>query len=281
MSIDHITVLILTFNEAPNIGRVLERLTWAGEVVIVDSGSTDGTQEITSKFPNVRVLSRAFDSFANQRNYGLQNCRTDWVLSLDADYVLSRELVGELTDFHPGTEVSALNACFAYCIEGRRLRSSLYPPRPVLFRKSASAYEGDGHSERLHVEGAIGRLKGVILHDDRKPLSHWLWAQERYARLECEKILAAPMDHLSLPDRLRRRIIIAPILVFFYTLFAKRLLLDGWPGFYYVLQRTYAELLLSLLLLEKRFSKRSDEGRPSRVEGPQGSTPGSNCGTGG
>jgi hypothetical protein len=64
--------------------------------------------------------------------------------------------------------------------------------------------------------------------------------------------LLNPSTQLNLPDRLRRKIIIAPFLVFFYTLIFKGLILDGWPGWYYVFQRTLAEMLLSLKLIEQK-----------------------------
>ena len=90
-----ITPLILTFNEAPNIERTLAKLAWADDVVVVDSGSTDGTREILARHPNVRVFVRTFTTHAEQWNFGLvqTGIQTDWVLALDADYVLSAALV--------------------------------------------------------------------------------------------------------------------------------------------------------------------------------------------
>src|SRR2546428_5645948 len=94
--LDEITVLILTYNEAPNIRRTLERLRWAHRIVVVDSYSTDETVEIAKGFPNVDLVQRRFDSFARQCNFGLEQIRSRWVLSLDADYVLSDELLKEI-----------------------------------------------------------------------------------------------------------------------------------------------------------------------------------------
>src|SRR4051812_43381171 len=91
-----LSVIILTYNEAPNIGRTLERLAWAKEIVVIDSFSTDETLEIVGKFPRTRVIQRKFDTFADQCNFGLEQIHTDWVLSLDADYVLSSELIDEI-----------------------------------------------------------------------------------------------------------------------------------------------------------------------------------------
>jgi glycosyltransferase involved in cell wall biosynthesis len=257
-----ITALILTYNEAPNLKRTLDRLGSVKEIVVVDSYSTDDTLDIARSFPQVRIVQREFDSHTAQWNFGLEECRSEWVLSLDADYILTPELEAELFDFQPRSGAMAYRARFAYCINGRTLRGTLYPPRVVLFRKNCARYVQDGHTQILRVDGPIDRLQGKILHDDRKPLTHWLWAQDRYAQLEVQKLLARPISELRLQDRLRRRLVFAPAVVFFYTLFFKGLILDGWPGWFYVLQRTYTELLLSLRLLEAKLFDGRKPGEP-------------------
>ena len=132
-----ITGLILTYNEAPNIRRTLEKLAWLGRIIVVDSFSTDDTLRIARDFPQVTVLQRKFDDFANQCNFGLDQCQSDWVLSMDADYVLSDALVAELQEWKPQPDVNAWYARFAYCVFGRPLRGSLYPPRAILFRRDS------------------------------------------------------------------------------------------------------------------------------------------------
>ena len=96
--LDRITPLILTFNGVPNIARTLEQLRWARDIVVIDSFSDDETLEIVSRYPQARVLQRKFDSFAAQCNFGLRETgiESEWVLSLDADYVLTPELIEEL-----------------------------------------------------------------------------------------------------------------------------------------------------------------------------------------
>ncbi len=108
------------------------------------------------------------------------------------------------------------------------------------------------HSADSHVQRAREHLSGVVYHDDRKPLSGWVQAQDRYATIEGRYLLATPVAQLNLQDRLRRKIVLAAPLMFFYLLFARGLLLDGWPGWFYVCQRTVAELLLSIRLLIER-----------------------------
>ena len=245
-----ITVLILTYNEAPNLERTLSKLGWARQILIVDSFSTDKTLAIAHAHSRARVLQRPFDTFAAQCNFGLQHIRTAWVLSLDADYVLSDELIDEILRLKLNQEVAGYEAAFRYCIHGRRLRSSLYPPRIVLFRRASGRYFDQGHSHHLRLAGESRRLNGYIEHDDRKPLQRWFHEQLRYSSVEARFLLETPADRLNRQDRLRRKIVLAPLLVCLYTLLAKRLLLDGWRGWYYVLQRLLSETLLSLQLLD-------------------------------
>jgi len=89
--IEQITPLILTYNEAPNIDRALERLTWANRIVVIDSFSDDETLDILANYPQVEVNQRRFDTHALQWNYGLEKINTKWILSLDADYILSEQ----------------------------------------------------------------------------------------------------------------------------------------------------------------------------------------------
>ena len=247
------TPLILTFNEAPNIGRTLAALSWARESVIIDSGSTDRTIEYArAGYPNVRVVEREFDSFANQCNFGLSQIESEWVLSLDADYIVTPELSAEIAALNPPTDMAGYSVEFRYCIFGRPLRSTVYPARTVLYRRQCARYRDEGHGHRVMIDGKVERLSGKIEHDDRKPFSHWLRAQDKYAKIEAEYLLAHNLGDLSFQDRLRRKIVFAPPAMFLHLLFWRELILDGWPGWFYVCQRTIAELLLSIRLLIER-----------------------------
>lgn len=250
--LSEITPTVLTFNEAPNLCRTLEKLQWAKQVVVLDSFSTDETERIARSFDNVVFIQRRFDCHTAQWNFGVDQVQTPWVFALDADYVVTSQLQDELAQLRPNPEISAYYARFRYCISGRPLRASLYPPRAVLFQKSRCRYVQDGHTQTLEIEGPTKFLQGYLLHDDRKPLSRWLDSQRGYARLEAQKLIENPKTVRSLADQLRRWIWPAAPAAFFYTLFVKRCLFDGWPGWFYALQRTYAELLLSLELLDRR-----------------------------
>jgi glycosyltransferase involved in cell wall biosynthesis len=248
--LDDITPLIITFNEAPNIARILAKLTWARRIVVIDSGSTDGTVDILRSHPQAEILTRPFADFADQCNFGLRQIDTPWVLSLDADYELSDELISELRSLLPGNEVTGYRANFVYRVLGRPLRGTLYPPRIVLYRREKACYRNEGHGHRVVVEGKIVDLKGVVYHDDRKPLARWISSQQRYARQEADYLLGSG-NKLTMTERIRALGWLAPILVFFYTLFAKGCIFDGWSGWHYALQRLAFEVLTALELTDR------------------------------
>ncbi len=248
------TPLVLTFNEASNIERSLRSLTWAKEIVVLDSGSTDGTMEIALRFRMCRSINAAFDTHRDQWNYGLSLLQTEWALTLDADYVLPATFIEELRQLDTPTNTNAFFAHFTYCIFGRPLRGSLYPPRAVLFRKEKARYVQDGHTQQLRFEGSAGELKTRILHDDRKPLSHWLAAQEKYATLEARKLRDTPDASLSFQDRLRKWILPVPLLMPFYCLIVRGLLFDGAPGGTMHFKGPMAEAILALKLIEEKLA---------------------------
>jgi glycosyl transferase family 2 len=251
--LEEITPLILTYNEAPNIGRTLESLAWAKDIVVVDSFSDDNTLEIASSFSQVRIFQRAFDCHRNQWEFGLRECgiKTQWVLALDADYVVSGAVLEELSR-GLNAEFAGYRAKFVYCINGRKIHSGIYPPVTVLYRRDAASYVQDGHTQRVVVDGPVADLNAPLLHDDRKPLRGWLTSQTRYAELESQKLLTINREALDFTDRLRLCLVVVPAATLFYCLFVRGGIFDGWSGLYYATQRTLAELILSLYLLESR-----------------------------
>ena len=254
--LEQITPLILTYNEAPNIARALAGVSWAKEIVVVDSFSDDETVEIAHSFPQVRVVQRAFDCHRNQWEFGLKETAisTPWVLALDADYVVTNELVAELEKLHPDRDIAGYRANFIYCINGKRLRSGIYPPVTVLFRRDDASYIQDGHTQRVAVKGTIEDLRAPLLHDDRKSLRRWFNSQKHYTELEAQKLRAADPTELSRADRLRRWRVVVPPAMLVYCLIVRGGIFDGWQGFYYAFQRTTAELMLAVYL-GRRFTR--------------------------
>lgn len=255
MNLADITPLILAYNEHENIARCLERLRWASQVLVVDSHSTDDTAAICGGFPNVRILARSFDTLASQANFGLSHIQTPWVLSLDADYLVSAELVDEIKSLEPDASTRSYLIGFIYCVYGHPLKGTLYPPRKCLYRSGAGSYRDDGHAHRLQIDDTPLLLHHRLRHDDRKPLSRWFQSQGQYAHREARKLLAEPDSRLRPTDKLRKLRVVAPFLNLFVTLFVRGCILDGRPGLYYAIQRFIAELMISACLLDEDLRK--------------------------
>jgi len=245
-----LTAVILTWNEEENIARTLSRLNWLEKIIVVDSMSTDKTIELIQSFHNTEIHTRKFDTHATQWNYGVSICNSEWVLSLDADYILPDAFIEEIKQNILRTDADAFYANFDFVVFGKALRGNNTTPRAVLFKKDKCNYYDDGHTQRLHIDGKAQSFKNKILHDDRKPLSRWLYNQGKYSLKETVMLMQRSNESLPLTGRLRKRKIPAPIFIFFYCLFYKRMILNGWRGWHYTLQRTLAEILISMRLTE-------------------------------
>lgn len=253
--LDQVTVLVITYNEEDNIARTLDSVAFASRIIVVDSGSNDNTLEIIANYPQAEVLERAFTTFADQCNFGLEHVTSRWVLSLDADYVLPPDAPQAIeTALKSGADF--LEAGFDYCIAGKRVRGGIMPPRIVLFAAGSAQYMNDGHGHQLDTRIRPKRLPFRVRHDDRKPLQRWLSAQVTYAKQEAEKLDRTSADELGLNDRLRKLLFIAPPAVFILVYLLRGGFLSGWRGLYYAMQRFTAELLLSLYLIERRINRK-------------------------
>lgn len=254
-----ITALVITLNEQENIARTLDSIRWVDRIVVIDSGSTDDTLRILAGYPNATVAHRDFTTFAEQCNFGLDQVISPWVLSIDADYVFApgaqQAMQQAIEGAAAGGGAAGFAAEFHYAIHGKVVRGSILPPRTVLYRRESAHYEDDGHSHRVCIKGDVKMLPFRITHDDRKPLKRLLASQSSYATQEADKLLATPVTALSVPDRLRRLYLVAPLLVFLLVYIFRGGFLSGWHGLYYALQRFYAEFLLSLELIDRRLRR--------------------------
>ncbi len=250
--LDRITPVILTRNEEDNIERTLSRLTWAREVIVVDSESTDATAAITRRFANVRLWRRAFDTHADQWKFAVSKVTTEWMLTLDADYYVPENFVNEIASLDPPLDVAGYEAAFTYAINGRPLRATLYTPRVVLLRRGAFEIWQDGHTQRVRLHDRVLRLRARLIHDDRKNLNRFIDRQKVYMRREAEKLRGTPWRQLPLSGRMRKLRVVSPFLVLPYVLFAKRTILDGSAGLRYAYERFLAEWILSIELFRRR-----------------------------
>jgi len=180
-----ISQVIITFNEEKNIGRCLKSACQlVDEIVVVDSGSTDRTEQIVREF-GARWISREWAGYVDQKNYALKQASNEWILSMDADEALSPELLSELISLKSNENVCesikgfSVPRCVHY--EGRWIRNGdWYPDRLVrLFRKESGCFRGGKVHERLELVGDEKKLNGE--------LEHYSFENSKDHQLRCEK----------------------------------------------------------------------------------------------
>lgn len=250
----HITPLVLAYNEAPNIARTLESLRWAGRVVVLDSGSTDQTEQLCRQFPNVDWRVRPFDSHGQQWEYGIRHTgiAAGYVLALDADMAVPAAFVEELEQqFLTGSFAGGLTP-FEYCIEGRALTGSVYPAQLRVFKPQEVQVTQPGHTQEFATLGAVYQFNSKLIHDDRKVLERWITAQLKYSRLELQRITGE--GQLRWRDRLRRWGVM-PLVIGPYAYLKAGGPLSGAAAGRYAYERVVFECLLAIRLLTERLQR--------------------------
>ena len=264
-----VSVLVLTYNEEENLPRCLDSVDWADDVLVLDSFSTDRTAEV-ARARGARVLQRAFDTFAGQRNYGLDEGapRHPWVLHLDADEVVPDDLRDELVAIAGGEGAAgappAYRVASKMMFQGRWLEhAGMYPAYQVRFGlrdRLRFVQVGHGQREDLPPE-EVGTLEHALEHYSfSKGLHEWFAKHNRYSTDEAAEALrqaGGDLDWAGLgsSDRTRRRralkalasrLPLRPALRFAYMYVLRRGFLDGRAGLAYCrLLATYEAMTVS------------------------------------
>jgi glycosyltransferase involved in cell wall biosynthesis len=267
-----ISVLIPTYNEELNLPGCLSTLAgWAGEIVVVDSFSSDGTRDIALQ-SGARVVEHRFEGYSQQKNWALENVAFayEWILSVDADERVRPELAIEITDLLKsdgnGNQGFYVNRQFIFM--GRWLRrGGLYPSWSIrLFRKNAR-FEHRLVNEHVMLKGGIGYVKEPLEHHDLRSLSDWVAKHNKYATLEAQEFLRErnqrdPMARFLGGAVERKRwikarvwnrapLLFRPFMFLLRNYFFKRGFLDGKPGFiYHVLWSFWYPFLIDAKIVE-------------------------------
>jgi glycosyltransferase involved in cell wall biosynthesis len=187
-----LTVTVITRNEAANLGAALASVTWADEIVVVDSHSTDDTVAIARRLTD-RVFVRDWEGYSAQKNYAAGQASHDWILSLDADERVTPGLADEIRGLllaGPAARGYRIPRVSYYL--GRWIRSTdWYPDYQLrLYDRRAAAWAGDFVHEGVHVSGEIGRLRSDLLHLPYRDVSHHLQTIDRYTTLAAREMRA-------------------------------------------------------------------------------------------
>lgn len=246
-----ISACVITLNEADRIAACLESLTFCDDIVVVDSGSTDGTRELAAA-RGARVLQRAFDGYRTQKEFAVRAAQHDWVLCLDADERVTPALRAAIEAARE-QDFPAAGYRFARATEyfGAFLRhGNAYPDRVLrLFDRRRGGFRGEREiHEHASVDGPVQTLPGDLEHRAYRSLSDQLARLERYARLMAEHQHAAGRRaHLY-------NVVCNPFWRFLRGYILRAGFLDGWRGLVYAyVEANYVrQKFIKLWLLEQR-----------------------------
>ena len=258
----HLSVVIITFNEEANLGRTLASVQplvadGKGEVIVVDSGSTDRTVEIAKSF-GAKVFVEEWKGFAAQKNSAIDKAAGDWILSLDADEELDSQLQQALRELLESLDrLSALGkksipdprsiadtASRSDAIShadfsglwiprkneflGRWIKHGGYWPDPKLrlFRRGSGKFESRAVHEDIQVDGITRQIQsGAILHHSYPTLSDYIEHMNRYSSLGAEMVVAKGKVRFTAIN-----IVLRPLATFVYNYFIRLGFLDGREG---------------------------------------------------
>jgi glycosyltransferase involved in cell wall biosynthesis len=221
-----ISAALIVFNEERNVEEALKSISWADEIVVVDSGSTDGTLAICRKYTD-RIFHRDWTGYADQKNFAVKNVRNDWVFSLDADERPSPELCSEIQALaRQGFSKAGFRIPRVAFFLGRWIRHGDWHPdcQLRLFNRKHGRWEGGRVHESVKLDEKPGLLKGEIYHYTYRSLSDYL------RRLEIYSTLAA-LDYQQQGKTISPLGLLGnPIAAFIRSYLIKRGFLDGTPG---------------------------------------------------
>lgn len=221
-----LSVIVITKNEAHSIEKCLESVSWADEIIVLDSGSTDDTVKICESY-GVKVGITDWPGFGMQKNRALDLSTGDWVLSLDADEIVTPELKEEILSAVSREEADAYSfpRSSSYC--GRFMRhGGWWPDRVVrLFRRGQARFSEDLVHEKLIVEGNVSALSSPLIHVAFSDLEEVLEKIDRYSTAGA-LMMAKKNKSSSLP-----KAVLHGLWSFFRTYFLKAGFLDGREGF--------------------------------------------------
>lgn len=228
----HLSVVLITLNEADRLDACLASLPAGCEIIVLDSGSTDGTRE-AARARGARVEERPFTDYAGQKNAALALATRPWVLSLDADETLSPDLGRAIARVTEGPEAreAGFRARRRLHFMGRRMRFGRAVDRPLrLFRRGQGVFERSIH-ERLRVTGGpVGLLEGEILHRSFDDLADYFERFNLYTGKSAGRYLEDGRRPPPPPIHALR-----PWGEFLWRYVFQLGFLDGYPGYAYAL----------------------------------------------
>lgn len=242
-----LSAVLITLDCARPLAATLDSLAFCDEILVVDSGSRDGTVEL-ARARGARVLAAAWRGFGPQKQFAVEQARHDWVLCVDSDERVSAELRAGIeaalcAPAHPAYEFARCNRFL-----GRYLRHGEgYPDWSLrLFDRRQARWSDDAVHEKIITNASVGTLTGDLLHDSAETLAAYLAKQNRYTTLAAEMALAAGKRTGF------ARIALSPLVRFIKFYFIRQGFRDGLPGLIHIAIGCFNSFMKYSKMLERR-----------------------------
>ena len=226
-----LSVVVITHNEEANIGRTLASVQplvadGKGEIIVVDSGSTDRTVEIAKSY-GAKVFMEEWKGFAAQKNSAIDKAANNWVLSLDADEEVSSRLAHDISVVLKTPSASGFYIPRQNMFLGRNLRHGGFWPDPKLrlFDRSSGRFEERAVHEDVRLNALSAELVSPLIHHSYPTLSDYIDHMNRYSSLGAEMVVAKGKANFSVIN-----IVLRPLFTFLYNYFFRLGFLDGREG---------------------------------------------------
>lgn len=254
-----LSVCLITKNEEGNLKRCLDSLAGlADEVIIVDSGSTDGTCNIARLF-GAKIFTHSFDDFARQKTRAIEKASFSWIMIIDADERVSPELSSEILKLFESPErLSGVNGFYLNRLNfflRKPIRHSGWSPDWLLriFRKESGGFDGRMVHESVVVSGNTVKIDGYLLHDTHPTIEAFVKKNLIYARLWAREKSASRKPSLF-------ALLFHPPAMFFKMYIVKRGFLDGFSGFVLAVLYSYHVFIKYLMLFDQPSSLKDRSG---------------------
>jgi len=252
-----LTVVVLTKNSQATIKKCLDSLDFCRQIIVIDDGSTDNTLQIVADY-RLKIYRRKLDFFSNQRDFGMEKAKTDWILFVDSDEVVSDQLRQSIT-----VAIGHENKKHAYYIKrrdfwwGRELKYGEVKKLRTkgiirLVKKNSGHWSGEVH-EVFKTNFPIGKLAGFLNHYPHQNLAAFIRQVNFYSTLRAKELEKANQKTNILAT------VCLPFFKFIYTYFLKLGFLDGAAGFAYSLMMSFHSFLVRAKLYQyTRLNEKKD-----------------------
>lgn len=247
-----VSVFVMTYNNIDKIKDCLESVTWADEIVVMDSFSTDGTVEVCRQYTGT-IVQEKFIGFGALRNKAVASCANDWILSIDSDERCTPELRDEVRALLVGDP-----ACGAYHVPRKTYfldtwvrHCGWYPDyrQPQFFNRNKMRYREQLVHEGYELDGRLGYLKGHAIQYPFLNLEQFLQKMDRYSSLRATEMFKDGKKFSVL------NIIVNPLAMFFRMYVAKRGFLDGTVGLMLSLLYGYYYTMIKYVKLWEKYRR--------------------------